>query len=163
MVLSDPRKENSTPFKKKMISRRRNRDVDELTGGKGPPAAGKPLPPQIEPCRRVPKNSTILRPAHAVRPPKSPKFSPTRRWPPQVRRWPTCQASVRTAHATLFPRIGAAVSAASLKAPRGLLREGTAARPRFLLASSVWACLWAIAHAGHLPPGGYTTKVRTLP
>ena len=28
------------------------------------------------------------------------------------RRWPTCQASVRTAHATLFPRIGAAVSAA---------------------------------------------------
>ncbi len=34
--------------------------------------------PQIEPCRRVPKNSTILRPAHAVLSPKSPKFPPRR-------------------------------------------------------------------------------------
>ena len=40
------------------------------------------MPVEIEHCRCVPKKSTILHPAHAVMPPKSPKFSPRR--PPQV-------------------------------------------------------------------------------
>jgi hypothetical protein len=68
-----------------MISRQRNRDVDELTTGNCFAAAAKHLPVEIEPYRCVPKNSTILRPAQAALPPKSPKISPRR--PPQVAEW----------------------------------------------------------------------------
>ena len=45
------------------------------------------MPVEIEPCRCVPKNSTISRPAHAVLLLKSPKFSPRR--PPQVADMPS--------------------------------------------------------------------------
>jgi hypothetical protein len=57
-----------------------------------------------------PENSTVLRPAHAVLPPKRHRF--LRDGHHRCHRWPTCQTSVKNAHATLSPRIGAAVSAA---------------------------------------------------
>ena len=59
-----------------------------------------------QPWRCVPKNSTILRPAHAVPSSKSPKFSPRR--PPQVAEWETSARNAR--HGVTLSKIQGASS-----------------------------------------------------